>query len=449
MLMPDEHTACVIISIGDELTLGQSLDTNSRWLSARLLECGIVAARHVTVPDDAGAIERALREGAADAALVISTGGLGPTEDDLTRIALAAAMGDDVMEDADALRAIEGWYAARGSRMPATNRVQARRPRGAACLANAHGTAPGLRARLGGVDVFCLPGPPREMGPMFESCVLPALRPPTGRVVRTRALPTFGYGESRVAELLGDLMRRGRNPLVGTTASVGVVTVRLRYEGGAKEAESALAETERAVRAALGAAVLTPEGQTRERTLAEVVLDLLKERGETLAVAESCTGGLLGALLTEVPGSSAAFAGGWITYTNAMKHAELGVPDRFVPEEPDPRAPGAVSEETARAMALGCRERARFVLRGAPGVDHALAVTGVAGPEGGTGAKPVGTVWVCRASRDGTVDARRFLFRGGRDAVRTWSAMSALGMLRLKLLGAEMELPGEMERGDG
>ncbi len=447
--MPDEHTACVIISIGDELTLGQSLDTNSRWLSARLLECGIVTARRVTVPDDAGAIERAMREAAADAGLVISTGGLGPTEDDLTRVALAAAMGDELVEDAEALRAIGGWYAARGSRMPATNRVQAMRPRGAACLPNPHGTAPGLRARLGGADVFCLPGPPREMGPMFESCVAPALRPPAGRVVRTRALPTFGYGESRVAELLGDLMRRGRNPLVGTTASAGVVTVRLRYEGGASGAEDALAATERAVRAALGAAVLTPEGEARERTLAGVVLDLLKERGETLAVAESCTGGLLGAILTEVPGSSAVFAGGWITYTNAMKHAELGVPDRFVPDAADARAPGAVSEETARAMALGCRERARFALRGAAGVDHALAITGVAGPEGGTGAKPVGTVWVCRASRDGTVDARRFLFRGGRDAVRTWSAMSALGMLRLKLLGVEMELLGEVERGEG
>jgi len=447
--MADEHTSCIVLSIGDELTLGQSLDTNSRWLSARLLEAGVVTARHVTVPDDAGAIERAVREGAADAPLVISSGGLGPTEDDLTRVALAAALGDELVEDADALRAIGAWYAARGARMPATNRVQALRPRGAACLANAHGTAPGLRARLGGADVFCLPGPPREMGPVFEAFVLPALRPAPGRVVRTRTLPTFGYGESRVAELLGDLMRRGRNPLVGTTASVGVVTVRLRYEGGAAEAGTALASAELAVRAALGHAVLTPAGETRERTLAEAVLDLLKGRGETLAVAESCTGGLLGAMLTEVPGSSAAFAGGWITYTNAMKHAELGVPDRFVPEEPDPRAPGAVSEETARAMALGCRERARYVLRGAPGVDHALAVTGVAGPEGGTTAKPVGTVWVCRASRDGTVDARRFLFRGGRDAVRTWSAMSALGMLRLKLLGAEMELPGEMERGDG
>ncbi|MCW5775235.1 MAG: CinA family nicotinamide mononucleotide deamidase-related protein [Phycisphaeraceae bacterium] len=447
--MPGEHTACVIVSIGDELTLGQSLDTNSRWLSARLLECGIVTARHVTVPDDAVAVERAVREAAADAPLVISTGGLGPTEDDLTRVALAAALGDELVEDAEALRAIEGWYAARGARMPATNRVQSQRPSGASCLPNPHGTAPGLRARLRGADVFCLPGPPREMGPMFEACVLPALRPPAGRVVRTRVLPTFGYGESRVAELLGDLMRRGRNPLVGTTASVGVVTVRLRYEGGAKEAESALAETERAVRTALGAAVLTPEGDTRERTLAEVVLDLLKERNETLAVAESCTGGLLGAMLTGVSGSSVAFAGGWITYTNAMKHAELGVPDRFVPDAADARAPGAVSEETARAMALGCRERARFVLRGAAGVDHALAITGVAGPDGGTAAKPVGTVWICRASRDGTVDARRFLFRGGRDAVRTWSAMSALGMLRLRLLGVEMELLGEVERGEG
>lgn len=446
--MTQTHARAVILSIGDELVLGQSLDTNSRWLSERLLDRGVLPLRHVTVADDVGAIAAELARAAGETELVVVTGGLGPTLDDLTREALARAMGEGLVEDGEAMAQIEAWYGSRGRRMPETNRVQALRPRGAACLENTEGTAPGLRGLVGECDVFCLPGPPREMRPMFERFVVPALRP--ARVVRTRLLRTFGLGESRVAELLGDMMDRGRMPLVGTTASAGVVTVRIRWEsdaGGAGASDGApeLDETERLVRRALGAAVVTPEGGDGERELPEIVLDLLTSRGERLAVAESCTGGLLGSIITEIAGSSGAFDGGWITYTNAMKAAEIGVPEVFFPEV-RPGAPGAVSSEVAQAMALGALQRARGAIGAPAGADHALAITGIAGPEGGSDAKPVGTVWICRASRDGSVDCRRFLFGGGRDSVRQWAAVTALGMLRLKLAGEELTLQGEQER---
>ncbi|MFG0242477.1 MAG: CinA family nicotinamide mononucleotide deamidase-related protein [Phycisphaerales bacterium JB054] len=443
--MSSMHRRAVVVSIGDELVLGQSLDTNSRWLSERLLDRGVRPIRHVTVDDEIGAIAEEIERGARDADLVVVTGGLGPTADDLTREGLARAMGESLVEDAGALAEVEGWYAGRGKAMPRTNRVQAMRPEGARCLSNANGTAPGLAGVVGGVEVFCLPGPPREMEPMFARWVEPALRP--DRVVLTRLVRTMGLGESRVAELLGGRMERGRNPMVGTTASAGVVTVRMRWEGAASDGSGAgaLDEAERGVRGVLGAAVVTPEGGDGERGLVEVVVDLLAARGEKLAVVESCTGGLLGSMVTAVPGSSAVFTGGWVTYTNAMKASAVGV-DRGLFPEVVPGAPGAVSGEVAQEMALGGLARARHEIGSERGADHALAITGIAGPDGGSEAKPVGTVWICRASGDGSVDCRRFVFAGGRGAVREWAANTALGMLRLKLAGVDLELLRERER---
>jgi nicotinamide-nucleotide amidase len=485
--MAKVHARAVIVSIGDELVLGQSLDTNSRWLSEELLARGVRPVRHVTVEDDEAVIAGELVRSSGEADLVVVTGGLGPTADDLTRAALARAMGAVLEIDAGAMAQVEGWYAARGRVMPEVNRVQAMRPVGAVCLENPNGTAPGVRAVVGEADVFCLPGPPREMRPMFERFVAGALRP--GAVVRTRLVRTFGLGESKVAELLGELMDRSRNPLVGTTAQAGVVTVRMRWEGEGRqkdeggrmkdepagpsagtgrapsegprgEREWDLDETERAVRERLGAAVVTPAGGDGDLGLAEVVVGLLKARGERLAVVESCTGGLLGEKVTAVAGSSAVFCGGWITYTNAMKAVQAGVPEGYFPEVRE-GAPGAVSGEVARAMALGGLERGVWELRGGVegegarstpprggggGVEHCLAITGIAGPDGGSEGKPVGTVWICRASGDGTVDCRRFLFAGGREAVREWAAVMALGMLRLKLAGVDLGLVGEQER---
>lgn len=419
------HDRAAVLSIGDELVLGQTLDTNSRWISERLTARGVRAVEHVTVPDDLDAHAAALARLAASVPLVVSTGGLGPTADDLSRDALARVMGETLVEDGAAWQQIRSHFVARGVPVSENNRLQALRPASAAALANPHGTAPGLFATIGGrCDVFCLPGPPNEMKPMFEAEVLSRLRPPAGRVVRTRVLRTFGMGESHIAERLGQLMDRSRNPLVGTTASEGVVSCRIRYEGPDAGADGAVEDSARAVRDALGAIVYGEE----DDSLASVIVGLLRERGERLVVVESCTGGLLGAMITEVPGCSDAFLGGWITYANEAKSAHVGVPAETIARH------GAVSAEVARAMAAGA-----LLAAGRSGPAHALAITGVAGPGGGSDAKPVGTVWICRASTGNggaaDTDARRFLFSGDRAMIRRRSAMTALAMLRLFLIG--------------
>lgn len=425
-----------ILAVGDELTTGQKIDTNSAWLSARLLERGIETVEHATVPDEPEPIGAAIGRLARAADLVIVTGGLGPTADDLTRQGLAIALGaarndkpEELVEDAEALAEIRGWFERSGRRMPETNRVQALRPRGAECVPNKFGTAPGLRAQIeqeGVTLVFCLPGPPREMRPMFEQSVLPEL-PAPDRAIVARFVHAFGAGESHVAELLGDLMDRDRNPVVGTTASGGIITCRMRAEfASADEAERALDDTERAVRERLGRLVYG----AGEDTLESVVIDLLRARNQTLATVESCTGGLLGAALTEISGASDVYRGGWVTYTNEMKTAEVGVPRELLERQ------GAVSREVAEAMARGGRA--------ASGADWAVGITGIAGPGGGSEAKPVGTVWIGVAGPDG-VDVRWFVIPGNREDVRQWSVRSALGMVRLGVLRLEMELLRQAE----
>ncbi len=407
--MATHHRTAAILSIGDEITLGQKLDTNSKWLADRLTNLGITVSIKMTVPDDLDALAARFKELAKTNDLVLSTGGLGPTADDLTRHALAKALGEQIVEDEEALIQIRAWYESVGRVMPDANRVQAARPASAACLANPKGTAPGLRSSLGSADVFCLPGPPREMRPMFESFVVPVLR--TDRVVLTRVLPTVGLGESAIADLLGSLMDRDRNPLVGTTASASIVTCRIRYEGTDKtEGERLLDETVSLVREKIGAYIFAENDQP----LAEVVLGLLRVREQTVATVESCTGGLVGGMVTEIPGSSDVYAGGWVTYTNEMKTSQVGVhPDVFEQH-------GAVSQECCRAMAEGGRERS--------GADYAISVTGIAGPSGGSDEKPVGTVWIGLATPGGT-RAEHFRIMGDRDMVRQRSATAALAML--------------------
>jgi nicotinamide-nucleotide amidase len=422
------HERAAIVSIGDELTLGQSLDTNSQWLSQQLLDRGIVPVEHVTVPDDEDAIVAAFRRvaGLEGGACAGAHGGLGPTADDLTRGALARVFDETLMEDVQALAAIERWFAERGRAMPSVNRVQAMRPRSARVLANRHGTAPGLGATLAnGVDVWCLPGPPGEMRAMFETEIVPHLRVATDRPVQVRVVLTFGLGESDIAERLGGLMDRDRNPLVGTTVSGGHVACRIRYEAKADESvdasRSVVDEAERAVREAIGPYVIG----SGETSLAQSVMEMLRERRNTISVAESCTGGMLGSLLTDVPGASSVFAGGVIAYSNDVKKRFLSVPESLLSEG----APGAVSRDCAEAMAQGCL--ARFE------TDHALAITGIAGPDGGTAEKPVGTVWITVASRAKgvtTIESRRFVLGPGRSAIRDWSAKLALGMIRFRLL---------------
>jgi nicotinamide-nucleotide amidase len=427
------HATAAILSIGDELVLGQTLNSNSRWLATQLANLGILTREHVTIPDDASAHAAALRRLAECCDVIISTGGLGPTDDDLTRVVMSDVLASPLIEDPRSLEQIQAWFTSRARGMPEINRSQAKRPQCATAIANAHGTAPGLHACVTtgshACDVYCLPGPPSEMIPMFEGAVRPGLRPPASRRVLTRAMPCFGIGESEVAMRLGAIMARDAVPLIGTTASGGVVTCRIRYEGDLDEADaSALLEQTQATIRRLLAPHVFGDGEV---TLADAVVRLLAQRKRTLGVVESCTGGLLGSMITSVPGSSESFRGGLITYANEQKIALAGVDPALLADS----GPGAVSKEVARAVALGGLSRL--------GCDECIAVTGIAGPGGSTEAtstrpaKPVGLVYIALARRLGTeprVEVRRFHMRGDRASVRDWSAKSALMMLHMALM---------------
>lgn len=423
------HRTAAILAIGDELAIGQKLDTNSQWIASRLLDLGVVTSEHATVDDERGRITRAIERLARAHDLVICTGGLGPTPDDITRDALADAMHEQLVQDDDARNAIERWFERRGRELRDSNLIQAMRPRSARCLDNEFGTAPGLVGVVQGADVFVLPGPPREMQPMFERFVEPSIRREPGRTVRTHLLQTVGLGESEVSARLGDMLARTSSPTVGLTASSGIVTVRIRYEGDEAHAQTSIDRVRTQVTRDLGAHVFA-EGET---SLAQACLQRLRERDDRLIVVESCTGGMLGSTLVDVPGSSDTFLGGWITYSNDMKADRVGV------SRDDLNSPsvGAVSEEVVSQMARGAIDKLDN-----PGM-HALAISGVAGPGGGSDRKPVGTVCIAHAHRNSdqsTIDVRAITLRitGDRTAVRRRSVQSALAMLHFALIDHPM-----------
>jgi nicotinamide-nucleotide amidase len=412
-----------LMSIGDELALGQIVDTNAAWLAEQLAARSIACVEHITVADERSRIAAAIERlcGDPNVGLLIITGGIGPTVDDLTRDALADAMGEPLVEDPAGIMHLEIWFAGRGSPMPERNRVQALRPESGRLLPNRVGTAPGLAAMHHDTTVFVLPGVPREMMTMFEEQVLPRLDVEEQQVIRTGIVRCFGLGESALAARLGDLMRRDRNPTVGTTASQAIISCRIRAVGDPKWCDRAIEEAAAEIEQRAGVYAFGRD----DETLAGAVVRELVRRSETVAVAESCTGGLLGSMITEVAGSSAAFLGGWLTYTNEMKTREIGVPAGHFGSG----AAGAVSVEVATDMAQGARRKA--------GADHALAITGIAGPDGGTEAKPVGTVFIALDSAGHDTQVRRFQFTGDRAGVRDRSAKAALAMLLWRLRGCE------------
>lgn len=407
----------IILAIGDELTSGQHVDTNSAYLSGRLAMTGIHAAAHWTIGDDLSAIADAFARAAEAAELVIATGGLGPTPDDLTRQGLADAMQRPLALDADSLAMMEEFFAARGYRLSEANRVQAMLPAGAKPLANPHGTAPGILAKLGEATIVCMPGVPHEMVAMFEQSVLPRFSGQAGVIVR-RVLHTFGMAESQVGVELADLMAGQGHTLVGTTVRAGVISINMQTRSDSPEVASrVLDELAADVRGRLGAAVFG-EG---DETLASVVGKLLISAGQTLATAESCTGGLIGEMLTDVSGASEYYLGGIVAYANEVKQAILDVPAELLEQF------GAVSEQVAAAMAEGCRARL--------GADWAVSTTGIAGPTGGSDEKPVGLVHVALAGPEGTTTLRQHI-SGTRGIIRTRAACAALNMLRMAMIEA-------------
>jgi nicotinamide-nucleotide amidase len=409
---------CEVISIGSELTSGRNLDTNAQWLSRRLAENGLAVGWHTTVADDLEANVEAFRLAARRAKVVLITGGLGPTQDDLTREALAAVAGVELVFDEASCQHIEGMFKARGRVMPERNKVQAYFPAGAEPIPNDRGTAPGVWMRFGDAVIAAMPGVPNEMFAMFTNSVLPRLLSLGlgGGVLIERKINTFGAGESHVEQKLFDLTRRGHVPEVGITVSDATISLRILAHGPTPaEALALAAPIEVTIRERLAELVFGVD----DDELQHAVLRLLIERRKTLSVAEGVTGGQVGEMLTSVPGSSAAFRGGVVAYDNRLKQELLGVPAELID------AKGVVSAEVAMAMAAGCRARLR--------ADLAVSTVGVAGPGDLGPERPAGLVYVGVAWEGGT-SHQTFSWVGTRADVRRRAAKLALNAVRLKLL---------------
>ncbi len=407
-----------LLAVGSELLGALRSDTNTLWLTEKLLEVGVEVVARITVADDAALLESAFRNALGRADLVIATGGLGPTEDDLTREAAAKALRRGIHRDEEILEDLKARFARFLRQMASINEKQADVIDGAVALPNARGTAPGQRIEHEGRLLFLLPGPPGEMQPMFTEQVLPILRERAGgAVLRTRVLRIAAMAESDVDQAAAPVYKTFTNPRTTILGAAGQVELHLTAEGRSEaEAEVLLEALAVGIRQALPGRIFSEDG----RELPEVVADLLRERGRTLALAESCTGGLLSARLTDVAGASAFLDRSLVTYSNRAKVEELGVDAGLVQRK------GAVSEEVAAAMAEGARRVA--------GSDIGVAITGIAGPDGGTPEKPVGLVYVALEGAAGT-RVRRAVFPGGRERVRYQATQVALEMLRRGLLG--------------
>ncbi|MEP6662317.1 MAG: competence/damage-inducible protein A [Verrucomicrobiota bacterium] len=412
-----------LINTGSELMLGRVLNTHQQWLCAQLANRGWIVTRQIAVADEATAIQNAVRESLARAELIITTGGLGPTSDDLTRDLIAGLLGKKLEMNQETLQRIENFFAERKRRMPENTSVQALVPEGAIVLQNENGTAPGLIietkpvvSRSGKQWLVMLPGPPRELRPMFSHQVIPLLQKyfPAKKNFVCRTLKTTGLGESLVEEKLSEQVRKFSESGVeiGYCARVGEVDVRLLSRK--PNAATAIASAEKIIREILGQRVFGEEEDSLE---AVVVRELIQHR-KTLTLAESCTGGFIAHRMTNVPGASAIFINGFVTYSNESKQRLLGVREKTLAQH------GAVSEATVREMAEGARAKSQ--------TDFALAVTGIAGPGGGSEEKPVGTAFIGLATESRTI-VQHHVFRYDRETFKFVTSQTALDLLRSEI----------------
>jgi nicotinamide-nucleotide amidase len=411
-----------IIAVGSELLTPFRLDTNSLFLTDELNRLGIAVIRKTVVGDDREEMRSAFQEALARADLVVSSGGLGPTEDDLTREVVAELLGRRLVRNDRILERIRARFRSFGREMPPINERQALVPEGALPLENANGTAPGLWLETDAHIVVLFPGPPAELQPMFSAYVRPMLEQRAGRRrIFDRVLRVAGMPESDVDQRVAPIYRSYRDVETTILAAPGEIELHFRvWSEDARAAEKLLDEITARVAAALGESVFT----TRAESLEEVVARELSRRGATIAVAESCTGGLVSERLTSIPGSSNYFLGAVVSYSNELKTALVDVPAALI------EAHGAVSAEVALAMAEGIRRRARATL--------GLSVTGIAGPGGGSPEKPVGTVHIGLAD-ERQARQRKFLFPGNRERVRRQASEAALDMVRRYWLHARGE----------
>ena len=404
-----------IIAVGTELLLGQIANTNAQFLAQKLSEVGVSCYFQTVVGDNPERLKTALAIASERSDIVITTGGLGPTSDDLTKEIVAEFCGLDCVLDEESLRLIEERFARMGKKHMAQNNVkQAEMPRDCIILRNNHGTAPGAIVERDSKIYILLPGPPFEMKSMFTESVRDYLAAKTGEVIYSRTLRVFGIGESDLEEKLGEVMK-SENPTIAMYAKPGEVTLRLTtLAKDSTEAERLLEPLTAKVREILGDMVY---GEGEDYSLAQAVVERLKPRGLKVSFAESCTGGLVAAKLTDIPGASEVFDGGIVTYSNEQKEKLLGVPSEMLEEF------GAVSQEVAEAMARGVRERF--------GADIGVGITGVAGPSGGTADKPVGLVYIGICGVDEEVECRELrLGERERKIIRERTAMYALDMVR-------------------
>ena len=394
-----------ILSTGTELLRGKNVDTNAAWIAQQLARAGLEVRHHQTVDDHFGRLVDAFKLAASRSDLILLTGGLGPTEDDYTRAAVEEAFHRPLVYREAIWKRIQERFRKYGTRMAAINKRQAYLPRGSTLLPNPHGTAPGFLLRQGGVALVAMPGPPREMQPMFRDHVLPKIR--TRAEFAVWEGYSYGLPEGTVDEIVNRIV--GKRASYGLTVRIGRVNIFVRAEGPRRK--QVLDDLSRRIRAALGSCYMDGE-------LHDVVARKLIETGTTLAVAESCTGGLISHRLTEVAGVSAVLLESVVTYSNESKVKRLGVDPALIAEH------GAVSQPVARAMALGAARTS--------GAAIGMAVTGIAGPGGGSKEKPVGLCFMAVGDR---VESK--VFSGDRSNVKERAAGYALNMLRLRLIGAE------------
>lgn len=406
-----------IIAIGSELLTPTKTDTNSLWLTEKLNEIGIEVKLKTIVGDDESRLEETIKDAIKRSDIVITTGGLGPTEDDITRKISAQAIGRKLVFHEELVNDLIERFRRWGREMPEINKRQAFVIEGAEILPNPNGSAVGMSVKLGEKIFIILPGPPRENKPMFETFVLPELREKAGEIfVKRKVLRVSGLGESAADELIAPIYTQYKNPQTATLFNKSELEIQLTAQAATEADADALNEELAAkIAAKLGIAVFSMNGETME----EIVGNLLRESGETVSIAESCTGGLISTRLTDVAGSSKYFIESVIAYANEAKIKMLDVPADLIEKH------GAVSAQVAEAMAKGLREKAK--------TDYAISVTGIAGPDGGTAEKPVGLVYVGFAD-ESEVGSREITLPGDRYLIRWRASQYALDYLRRKLL---------------
>ncbi|AET68973.1 competence/damage-inducible protein CinA-like protein [Desulfosporosinus orientis DSM 765] len=408
-----------IVSTGTELLLGETLNTSAHYLTGKLSSLGIEVDYHTTVGDNPGRLEQVLYQAIERSDLIVTTGGLGPTLDDLTKELVAKVLDLEMEIDVSSLEQVKQFFGRRKAPMPSSNEKQAYFPKGSQILPNPIGTAPGAIIRKDRKIVVILPGPPFEMQPMFDNYVWPELEriiEPTFERMNERVLKVFGIGESAIEKVLDDLMNQSdfTIALLAKRAEMHIRLVARSVQTASGEANERLNQVEEEIRRRLGNKVF---GRDQE-TMIGIVGQALSDRNLTISSAESCTGGLLGAALTQEPGSSKIYLGGVVSYSNSLKQDLLGVQEETL------KAYGAVSEEVAKEMAEGIRSKT--------GSDLSISTTGIAGPDGGSNEKPVGLVYIGFATSKG-VHAEKFQFYGERDSVRQLTVQAALNRIRLYL----------------